>query len=151
MDNNWLLKLGGQNQIEKMLKLNEQTAAFGLVLSKEDAKVLATKRRDTLKEQQRVEFGEGILPKLIFAFCDSCYIDQNNYVETIGRLQEIFYQYKNETMDELSDDELLESMREAFDGECEGSLEFLEETAMERIARKLRKRGYGALEEDYEE
>ena len=151
MDNNGLLKLGGQNQIEKMLKLNEQTAAFGLVFSEEDAKVLATKRRDTLKEQQRVEFGEGILPKLIFTFCDSCYIDQNNYVETIGRLQEIFYQYKNETMDELSDDELLESMREAFEGECEGSLEFLEETAMERIARKLRKRGYGALEEDYEE
>ena len=151
MDNNGLLKLGGQNQIEKMLKLNEQTAAFGLVFSEEDAKVLATKRRDTLKEQQRVEFGEGILPKLIFTFCDSCYIDQNNYVETIGRLQEIFYQYKNETMDELSDDELLESMREAFEGECEGSLEFLEETAMERIARKLRKRGYGALEEDCEE
>ena len=151
MDNNWLLKLDGQNQIEKMLKLNEYTATFGLVLSTEDAKVLASKRRDTLKEQQRVEFGEGILPKLIFTFCDSCYIDQNNYVETIGRLQEIFYQYKNETMDELSDDELLESMREAFDGECEGSLEFLEETAMERLARKLRKRGYGALEEDYED
>lgn len=151
MDNNWLLKLDGQNQIEKMLKLNEYTATFELVLSTEDAKLLASKRRDTLKEQQRVEFGEGILPKLIFTFCDSCYIDQNNYVETIGRLQEIFYQYKNETMDELSDDELLESMREAFDGECEGSLEFLEETAMERLARKLRKRGYGALEEDYED
>lgn len=151
MDNNWLLKLDGQNQIEKIIKLNEHTAAFGLVLSTEDAKLLAAKRRDTLKEQQRVEFGEGILPKLIFTFCDSCYIDQNNYVETIGRLQEIFYQYKNETMDELSDDELLESMREAFDGECEGSLEFLEETAMERLARKLRKRGYGALEEDYED
>ena len=151
MDNNWLLKLDGQNQIEKIIKLNEHTAAFGLVLSTEDAKLLAAKRRDTLKEQQRVEFGEGILPKLIFTFCDSCYIDQNNYVETIGRLQEIFYQYKNETMDELSDDELLESMREAFDGECEGSLEFLEETAMERIARKLRKRGYEALEEDYED
>ena len=151
MDNNWLLKLDGQNQIEKIIKLNEHTAAFGLVLSTEDAKLLAAKRRDTLKEQQRVEFGEGILPKLIFTFCDSCYINQNNYVETIGRLQEIFYQYKNETMDELSDDELLESMREAFDGECEGSLEFLEETAMERLARKLRKRGYGALEEDYED
>lgn len=151
MDNNWLLKLDGQNQIEKMLKLNEYTATFGLVLSTEDAKLLASKRCDALKEQQRVEFGEGILPKLIFTFCDSCYIDQNNYVETIGRLQEIFYQYKNETMDELGDDELLESMREAFDGECEGSLEFLEETAMERLARKLRKRGYGALEEDYED
>ena len=151
MDNNWLLKLDGQNQIEKIIKLNEHTAAFGLVLSTEDAKLLAAQRRDTLKEQQRVEFGEGILPKLIFTFCDSCYIDQNNYVETIGRLQEIFYQYKNETMDELSDGELLESMREAFDGECEGSLEFLEETAMERLARKLRKRGYVALEEDYED
>ena len=47
------------------------------------------------QKQKRVEFGEGIVPKIIYEFCDSNYIDQNNYVDTIIRLQEIFYLYKN--------------------------------------------------------
>jgi len=80
-----------------------------------------------LREQQRVEFGEGILPRLIFTFCDSPHIYQQNYVETLLRLQDIFYLYKNECMDELTDDELLDFMKKAFDGECEGSLDYLED------------------------
>lgn len=96
---------------------------------------------ENLKEQQRIEFGEGILPKLIFTFCDSPYIYQDNYVDTIRRLQEIFYLYKNESMDEFSDDELLDFMKNAFDGECEGSLEYLEETCLEELARSVRKEG----------
>ena len=99
------------------------------------------RRKEDLKEQQRIEFGEGILPKLIFTFCDSPYIYQDNYVDTIIRLQEIFYSYKNEVMDELTDDELLDFMKKAFDGECKGSLEYLEETALEQYARNVRKEG----------
>lgn len=62
-------------------------------------------------------------------------------METITRLQEIFYLYKNESMDELTDDELLDYMKEAFEGECEGSLEFLEETVLEGFARNIRREG----------
>ncbi len=131
--------LSGQNQLQKVMDMNQKTEKFGLVLSGEDAKLLVERRKETLREQQRVEFGEGILPKLIFTFCDSPYLYQENYVETISRLQEIFYLNKNELMDELSDDELLNFMKTAFDGECEGSLEYLEETVLEEFARSIRR------------
>lgn len=133
----------GQNQIQKIIEMNQKTEAFGLTLSQEDAKLLVERRMESLQNQQRIEFGDGILPKLIFTFCDSPYMDESNYVEVITRLQDIFYEYKNESMDELTDDELLEYMRKAFDNPCEGSLEYLEDTVLEGIARDLRREGKG--------
>ena len=41
-------------------------------------------------------------------------------------------------MDELTDDELLEFMREKFD-EVEGSLDYLEDTVLDEFARKIRR------------
>ena len=76
------------------------------------------------------------------------YIEQRNYLETIIRLQEIFYLYKNESMDGLTDDELLEVMKNAFDGECEGALEYLEDTILENLARSIR-RGEDDFKENY--
>lgn len=156
MEEKNLLELLSQqaNQLEPVLSCNEFTKKFGLILSKEDAEILLQDRKDTLREQQRVEFGEGILPKIIFAFCDSSYIYQENYVATIGQLQEIFYLYKNESLDELSDDELLDYMKESFEGECQGALEYLEDTALERFARRMRRNTHGFLgkyEEDEDE
>ncbi len=127
MENNLLDLLLGNTQIQKILEINQKTEAFGLQLSEADVKLLVEGRKNNLREQQRVEFGEGILPKLIFTFCDSPHIYQQNYVETLLRLQDIFYLYKNECMDELTDDELLDFMKKAFDGECEGSLDYLED------------------------
>lgn len=142
MDEKELLELlSGSKQMEQVIHMNQKTEKFGLVLTEEEAKILVERRKENLREQQRVEFGEGILPKLIFVFCDSPYIFQENYVDTISRLQEIFYLYKNESMDELTDDELLDFMKNAFDGECEGSLEYLEETVLEEFARKIRRDG----------
>lgn len=139
----WLSMVSDAGQIQKIVEMNERTEKFGLVFTEEEAKNLVKMRRESLQEQQRVEFGEGILPKLIDTFCDSPYIDRNNYMDTIIKLQEIFYLYKNESMDELSDDELLEYMKEAFDGVCEGSLEYLEETVLDGFARDIRRQGRG--------
>lgn len=148
MDNgNWMELWGGKNQVARVLDVNERTAKFGLVLTEEDAKQLVEERKNSLVEKQRIEFGEGILPKLIDTFCDSPYIYQDNYVDTIGRLQDIFYEYKNEAMDALTDDELLEKMREAFNGECQGSTDYLEETILEELARNIRVGGERFLRE----
>ena len=39
------------------------------------------RKMKSLKEEQRVELGESIrLPKIILCFCDSNYIDQNNFI-----------------------------------------------------------------------
>ena len=133
-------QLSEKNEITAVLNTNQYTERFGLVLSEEEAKLLVQERFESLKEQQRVEFGKGSLDKLIYAFCDSAYIFQDNYVDAITRLQEIFYLYKNESMDELTDDELIDYMKDAFENECQGSLDYLEDTCLELFAREIRER-----------
>ena len=143
-EKDWIKLFSAQNQIQKVMEMNRQTERFGLSLTQEEAKLLVENRNLVLKEQQRVEFGEGILPKLIFAFCDSAYIDQENYAETIARLQEIFYTFKNETLDEITDDELIQLMKEQYEMQCHGDLDYLESTCLSDFARVIRA-GYGDL------
>ncbi len=138
MNDDLMLILSEKNRVSAIKKTNEYTKRYGLCLTDQDIQELLVSRRECLAKQQRGEFGAGILDKIIFAFCDSEYIDQENYAETISRLQSIFYLYKNESMDELTDDELISIMRNAFDAECQGSLEYLEETFLDSFARKIR-------------
>lgn len=138
MEENYLLFLAEQKQMEVLKRTNDYTCQFRLYLTDSDVKELMVRGKESLIEQQRIEFGPGILEQLIFAFCDSDFIDQAHYAETMARLQDIFYLYKNESLDEMTDEELIHLMREAYDGECKGSLEYLEETYLERFARDIR-------------
>lgn len=138
MNKDWMVLLQQKNQLEKVIETNKTTEQFGLVLSEQDAKLILEERKDTLQKQKRVEFGEGIVPKIIYEFCDSNYIDQNNYVDTIIRLQEIFYLYKNEMQDEITDDELLHLMKEQFELICFGDLDYLEGTCLANFAQAIR-------------
>lgn len=126
-----------KTEIARVLDFNSKTEQFGLVLSQEDAAGLMTARHDSLKKYKRVEFGEGILPKLQFAFCDSQYVVQDSYRETLERLQDLFYNFKNEVMDQMTDDELIAYMRQQYEGVCSGSMERLE-TALHRLAASIR-------------
>ncbi|MDF2821051.1 MAG: hypothetical protein K0R15_1492 [Clostridiales bacterium] len=126
-------------QLQNLIDSNQYTEKFGIRLSEKEALILLENRKKNLREQERIEFGEAILPKLIYTFCDSHYIYQDNYVETITKLQEIFYYYKNESLDELSDDELLSFMKEHFDGDCQGSLEYLETTCLDEFCNEIKK------------
>ncbi len=148
VENNWMMLLQQKNQVSEVMKTNQKTERFGLTLSEEDAALITAERLHTLQEQRRVEFGAGIMPKIIYEFCDSAYIDQNNYVDTLLSLQEIFYLYKNEMQDELSDDELLHFMKEQFEGVCFGDLDYLEGTCLRIFAEAVRAgyRGYQASE-----
>ena len=141
MEHNWLDLLQNKMQLTKVMETNQYTERFGLTLSTEDAQLILEQRNQTLRELKRVEFGESIVPKIIFEFCDSAYIDQTNYGETIIRLQEIFYLYKNETEDKISDDELLHSMKEQYENRCHGDLDYLESTCLDRFARAIRAGG----------
>lgn len=138
MEKDWLQDISEEVRLQKLVETNEFTGRYGLTLSEQDAKLLLRGRQESLKAQRRVEFGEGILPKLIFCFCDSPYISQEDYAETLGRLQEIFYFYKNESLDMLTDEELLGCMREKFDGECRGELDYLEDTILDELGRDVR-------------
>lgn len=147
-EKNWLERMVNQSQTVKVMETNQYTEKYGLTLSREDAQLLTEERKNVLKEQRRVEFGGGIMPKLIYAFCDSSYINQDQYVPALIRLQEIFYLYKNETQDELTDDELVNFMREQFENICYGDLDYLEGTCLSIFSEAVRAgyRGYRSTE-----
>lgn len=146
VENNWLEKMSGQLQLKAVLDTNAQTADFDLVLTPQEAQVLLVERQSVLKHERRVEFGEGILPKLILTFCSSRYITQESYVPTLARLQEIFFLYKNEMADEITDDELLGFMQEQFETICCGDLDYLEGTCLDIFAQAVRA-GYQSYKE----
>lgn len=148
MDNHWMALLQQQNRSGSLMETNEATKEYGLVLSQEDAERILAERGKSLREQRRVEFGPGITEKIIREFCDSAYIDQEHYADTIIQLQEIFDLYKNEMLDEITDDELLHFMKEQFETVCAGDLEYLAGTCLEHFAQAIRAgySGYQASE-----
>ncbi len=147
LENDWL-ELLKQNQLEEIMRTNTATERYGLALSRQEAELVMAEHREALREQQRIEFGAGITPKIIHMFCDSDFIGQNNYVDMIIRLQEIFYLYKNEMQDEITDDKLLNFMKEQFEEVCFGDLEYLESTCLNLFAQAVRAgyRGYERTE-----
>ena len=117
---------------EKALQRAETAAErFGLRLSPEAYERLGEER---LRETRRLELGEGILPALILAFCDSPYLCQDRWEESLGELQSLFYQFKNETRDALPDAELLTAMARVFAAKG-GSLTALAMTEPEALLR----------------
>jgi len=122
----------------QLLRANQITVKYGLTLSDAQIQNLAARRIEALQSTGRVELGGGVLHKLATAFCDSPYIDQLNYEDTLSQLQDMFYAFKNESMDRIGDDELIDAMKKSFDGVCQGSLNYLRETEIEKLCRQAR-------------
>ena len=140
MDNNMLLPLQQQllSAHQEISECNAYSRKFGLVLRETAITDLVISRAEALRASGRIEFGGGILPKLIEAFCDSPYIEQENYADTLAELQEAFYYFKTEAMDYFSDEELIEYMVKVFNGRAQGSAEYLSGTSLEALARYAR-------------
>ena len=126
------------NVMKEIMVCNDKTRDYGLKLNEDDIKEIIKTRNTALEKSGRIEFGGQIINKIIESFCDSPDISQYNYSETINELVEIFYNYKNETLDYIGDDELIEIMKVFFDGYCQGSLELLEGKALYKVADNIR-------------
>lgn len=131
-------------------RCNETAARFGIVLKETDAKALDAARMKALKRTGRVEFTGGIIEKLIFAFCDSPYLEQDGFTEAMEDVIDIFYEFKNDSLDEADDDEVIAMMKEFFSGGCAGSTDALRDD-MARAARDIRYGREAGENEDDEE
>lgn len=131
--------------VHEIMKCNDLTAQFGLALTESQALFLVETRSLALKRTGRIEFGGGVIDRIINAFCNSPYLSMHNYEETLHELLEVFYHYKNETLDLMDDDDLIKFMKAAFDGVCQGSLDLLAGRELYRLARSLR---YGDAPDD---
>ena len=124
--------------ISEIINCNEITSRYGLMLSLAEAQELVETRAEALSSNGRIEFAGGIINKLIMGFCDSPFLSQFNYAAALNELIETFYYFKNETLDEISDDELISLMKKYFDGNCQGSIELLQNRELEALARNIR-------------
>ncbi len=120
-------------EIEIIQDCNKYTEKYGLKLTDKQIANIIEKKKEVLKQTGRVEFGKSIIDQIIQKFCDSPYLNQENYEETIQDLIEIFYEYKNETKDLITDEELIEIMKKGFDGKASGDTKYLEGTIMSKL------------------
>lgn len=130
--------LNNQNDMLELIKTNEKSMNYGLVLSSKDAKDIVETKNYVLKSYGRIEFGTTVINKIISMFCTSPYVNQSEYSMIISELIETFYYLKNETLDEVSDDELIELMENYFNNSCHGSIELLQGRELENFARDIR-------------
>lgn len=116
MDQIMLLPISLQNRqtVRALLQCNDVTARFSLLLSEPEIHQLIEHRREVLEKNGRIEFGGGVIQKIIVEFMDSPYLYQENYTGTLMELQECFYYFKNESLEELTDEELIKLMKKYF-------------------------------------
>ena len=131
-------QLAAEEAKQEIRRCNEISERFGLSLGEPEIEELVQCRAEALKRTGRIEFGGGILPKLIYAFCDSPYLEQEDYAATLVELQDAFYYFKSEAMDYYTDDELIEFMVGVFNGRAKGSAEYLIGTTLEALCRYAR-------------
>jgi hypothetical protein len=135
--------LMNRQTIIELQKCNDYTVRYGLQLTAQDIYELVESRREALEKNGRIEFGGGVIQKIIMEFADSPYLNQEDYQETLAELQDIFYYFKNEALEELTDDELIRVMKKYYDDTCQGSLDYLKSTILENYCRDIR---YGTNE-----
>lgn len=128
-----------KNEILKIEECNKLTNKYGLMLNEKQIYNLLEKKRDVLKSTGRIEFRNGVVEKIIKEFCDSPYISQDDYERILNELIEVFYEYKNQTLDMVPDDDLIKFMRRAFDGICKGDIEYLSGTIMYKMKNEILK------------
>lgn len=122
---------------EELRPYADMCSQYGLRLTEEDLSDLVEFRAEALRNAGRIEFGGGILTKLIQTFCHSPYVDQENFTYVLNELQEAFYELKNESKDLFSDDELISFMDTLFNEVAQGSVEFLATILTEEFHRLI--------------
>ncbi len=125
-------------------RCNAVAAKFGIKLSQSEADALSDARIRSLRRTGRVEFEGAVIDKLVITFCDSPFLMQDGFADAMEDIIEMFYEFKNDTLDEVDDDDAIALMKRMFDGQCMGSLDWLSDD-LGRYARGIRR---GEAEQD---
>lgn len=103
-------------------------ARTNMTLSPAQAALLVRQQQSALRETGRLAFSGGTLSALAETFCDSPFLQREEWPEVLAELTEIFYALKNETGDRLGDGTLMRAMAARFNGGAGGSLDALAAT-----------------------
>ena len=118
MENNILkftMKDLQQESTQKLIKLNDESINYGLILNEKDIEGIMKNTNETLKRIGRIETSTNTLEKIIELVYSSPYTDKDNYIENINDMQEVFYYFKSQVLDLLSDDEVIEILEKTYE------------------------------------
>lgn len=108
-----------------MARCNALSERYCLTLREADLRMLAQNQSEALRSTGRIEFGGGPYEQLVYALCDSPYLSQDVYADTLAALCSLFYEFKGESAEQWSDDELVAEMKRLYDGPCHGSVDLM--------------------------
>ena len=117
---------------------NAAIGRYGLALSATDIQALVTGRIEALDETERVEFGSGIAKDLVLGFAGSPFVAQTTFTQTLLELQELFYEFKNESLEQITDEELIQTVRSLYDDVANGDIGRLAEALFDGLGRHVR-------------
>lgn len=127
--------LSAAQEQEQWLRCQTLAERYGMKLTRRQFEALGQARQQALEATGRLDFGGGVADRLVYAFCDSPFADSDGFASLLMEMQELFYTFKNETLDVLTDEELISVMEQLFNGEAHGSLEYLSEVSPQRLVR----------------
>jgi len=137
----------GQLQLARAIRelesCNPRIERYGLSLSSQDIQALVAGRIEALHETERVEFGGGVTKELVLEFAGSPHVSQAHFAEQILELQGLFYEFKNESLEQVPDDELIGKMRSLFDDVAKGDMEYLADALFDGLGRHIREETLG--------
>jgi len=117
---------------------NATIGRYGLSLSTTDIQALVVGRIEALDETERVEFGSGVAKDLVLGFAGSPFVVQITFTQTLIELQDLFYEFKNESQEQVTDEELIQTMRSLYDDVANGDMERLAEALFDGLGRHVR-------------
>ncbi|WP_165047414.1 DUF6323 family protein [Adlercreutzia sp. ZJ305] len=95
--------------------MNGRLAAGGISISREDARMLAERRDEALREIGRVEFGAPAIAAVAEAVATSPCLLQEGVAQDLAELQDAFYAIRDELPVDVPDAEIAEALRGCLD------------------------------------
>lgn len=129
-----IARIGGVPGDSALRGARSVLAAQGLELTPGEWAEIVEERRLSLARVERLEVGEPAIALIAEAFADSPEVTRENLASTLIQIQEAFYDVRDEADPEISDEEIVWSMREAFDGIACGQAEDAAELALLMLA-----------------
>lgn len=123
-----------QTVTDHLLAVNEETARYGLTLTREEIRCVTEARQTALVDTGRIDFSGELPAMLARAFCDSPYVSREEWASVLGELILLFYEAKSsfdaaglrgKNAYALADEALIARMRRWFDYPAKGSLDCL--------------------------
>lgn len=120
----------------------------GLSLTVEQVRDIAETEIACLTACERISFGESAAVRLVREFAASSFIVESNAAEVVAELMEAFYELRETFSASITDVEILEALRESFDGDAAGDVDFAALLAADLLSKQLDYSTYEIADDD---